>query len=83
MTRGDFHRLPVPVLGHFSLRDAFVSVDAVRDAEQHLLHEGKPVTFYYYDADHAFMNEKLPAFSRTAASLAWDRTLEFVRVLAR
>jgi len=80
--RGEFHRLGIPVLGHFSLRDVFVSVDAVRDAERHLLHEGKRVTFHYYDADHSFMNEKLPAFSGTAAVLAWDRTLAFLRSLS-
>jgi carboxymethylenebutenolidase len=78
--RGEFHRLHIPVLGHFSLHDAFVSVDAVHDAERDLLHKGKRVTFHYYDADHSFMNERLPAFSRTAAALAWDRTWNsFVR----
>ncbi len=76
--RGDFTRLGVPVLGHFARRDQFVSVDAVRAAEAELLRAGKDVTFHYYDAEHAFMNETLPAHDPAAAKLAWERTLGFL-----
>jgi carboxymethylenebutenolidase len=53
----------------------------VREAEAQLIKAGKPVAFHYYDAEHAFMNEKLPAFSPTQAALAWQRTLDFLRAL--
>lgn len=76
--RGDFARLNVPVLGHFALADRFVPVPAVRAAERELITAKKTVTFHYYDAEHSFMNEKLPAFSPTAAELAWSRTLRFL-----
>jgi carboxymethylenebutenolidase len=79
--RGEFHQLQIPVLGHFSRHDAFVSITAVRDAEHRLVEAGKAVTFYYYDADHSFMNEKLPAFAAGAAAMAWERTVQFFRTL--
>jgi carboxymethylenebutenolidase len=78
---GEFHRLQIPILGHFARRDAFVSLEAVRDAEQRLVEAGKPVRFHYYDAEHSFMNETLPAFAAGAASMAWDRTVQFLRTL--
>jgi carboxymethylenebutenolidase len=80
--RGDFGRLSVPVLAHFALDDRFVSLDAVRAAEARLLALGKSVTFHYYDAEHGFMNERLPAHAAAAAALAWARTLAFLRGLA-
>jgi carboxymethylenebutenolidase len=76
--RGQLECLSVPVLGHFALADRFVSVDAVRAAEAGLRSAGKAVTFHYYEAEHSFMNEKLPAFSHAAAELAWQRTLRFL-----
>lgn len=76
--RGDFRRLRVPVLGHFALRDAFVDLDQVRTAERQLIQAGQRVMFHYYEADHAFMNEKLPAYEAHSAALAWDRTLQFL-----
>jgi carboxymethylenebutenolidase len=76
--RGNFSRLGVPVLGHFALRDAFVDVDQVRTAERQLIQAGKRITFHYYEADHAFMNEKLPAYEAQSAALAWERTLQFL-----
>jgi carboxymethylenebutenolidase len=76
--RGQLECLSVPVLGHFALADRFVSVDAVRAAEAGLRSAGKAVIFHYYEAEHSFMNEKLPAFSHAAAELAWQRTLRFL-----
>lgn len=81
--RGDFERLSIPVLGHFALDDRFVSVDAVRAAEARLRNAGKAVTFHYYEAEHSFMNEKLPVFSRAAAELAWQRTLRVLEGISR
>lgn len=81
--RGQLERLSVPVLGHFALADRFVSVDAVRAAEAELRRAGKEVTFHYYEAEHSFMNETLPAFSHAAAALAWQRTLRFLDRMSR
>jgi hypothetical protein len=39
------------------------------------------VTFYYYDAEHSLMNEKLPALAVGAAAMAWDRIVRFFRTL--
>lgn len=80
--RGAFHRLRIPVMGHFALRDAFVPLAAVREAEAQLGAAGKRATFHYYDAEHAFMNDKLPSFSPRTAALAWERTLQFFREIS-
>ena len=79
--RGDPEALGVPVLGHFALRDRFLSVPEVREAETRLRKAGKAVAFHYYDGEHGFMNEKLDAHSAECSALAWTRTLGFLRRL--
>lgn len=76
--RGELERLQVPVLGHFALRDPFVSLDEVRAGEARLVQAGKRVAFHYYEAEHAFMNDKLPAYAPESAALAWQRTVRFL-----
>ncbi len=80
--RGDVGRLRVPVLGHFALRDRFVSLERVQAIEAELRRAGKRVTFHYYDAEHAFMNEQLASYAPECAALAWERTRRFLDELA-
>ncbi|MGH7393508.1 MAG: dienelactone hydrolase family protein [Candidatus Rokuibacteriota bacterium] len=79
--RGDLESLRVPVLGHFALDDRFVSLDDVRTAEARLRSAGTRFELHYYEAEHAFMNEKMPAYSAPCAAVAWQRTLAFLRGL--
>ena len=64
--------LRVPAQGHFALRDGYL--DPARPA----LLQG--VDLYFYDAGHAFMNDRRPeAYDAASAALAWKRTLDFLR----
>jgi dienelactone hydrolase len=37
----------------------------------------------YYDADHAFVNDKLPSYDAEETARAWERTGDFLDALAR
>ncbi len=48
------------------------------DYEAALKENGKEHTAYFYDgANHGFHNDTTPRYDEAAATLAWDRTLEF------
>ena len=68
-------------LGHFAENDEFEPPPNVDDLEAALRDAGRPVTFYRYPgAGHWFFEpDRSDAFNQPAASLAWDRTLAFLR----
>ena len=68
-------------LGHFAENDEFEPPSNVDKLEQALRQAGRPVTFYRYPATgHWFFElDRLHAYNQAAASLAWDRTLTFLR----
>jgi carboxymethylenebutenolidase len=75
----DVTRLSGPVLAHFGKRDRSVPEDAANALVDRIKAAGKPVEAYFYDADHAFFNDQRPeVHNREAASLAWQRTLDFL-----
>ncbi len=48
--------------------------------EEALKKYGKDYTAYIYpDVNHGFNNDTTPRYDRDAATLAWDRTIEFFR----
>ena len=73
----DATRIKMPLLGHFSLTDAFFPIASVAELEKKLKAAGVKFEFYRYNANHAFCNESGPNYNREAAELAWQRTLEF------
>ena len=73
----DATRIRMPLLGHFSLNDAFFPIASVAELEKKLTAAGVKFEFYRYNANHAFANETGPAYDREAAELAWRRTMEF------
>jgi len=76
----DAARLQVPVLAHFGRSDSLVTGGDAPALVQRISDAGKFVDAYYYDAGHAFFNNTRPeAYNPDAASLAWDRTLAFLR----
>jgi carboxymethylenebutenolidase len=81
-TGGDnFSHSKAAYLGHFAENDEFepqASVDALEDS---LRRGGRPVTFYRYSGTgHWFFEpDRSQAYSQAAASLAWDRTLAFLK----
>ena len=75
----DRHRLRVPVQGHFGRRDTSVPVAAVEDLAAGVRSGGGTFEAHLYDADHAFFNDTRPSvFDRTAADLAWTRSVSFL-----
>lgn len=68
-------------LGHFAENDEFEPKSNVDELEESLRHAGRPVTFYRYpDTGHWFFEpDRTQAYNQAAASLAWDRTLAFLK----
>jgi carboxymethylenebutenolidase len=52
----------------------------VEGFEKAMAQAGKPLTVYWYDADHAFANPSGGRYDADDAKLAWERTLEFFRI---
>jgi carboxymethylenebutenolidase len=78
----DFGQISGPVLGHFGTADEFVPVDAAKALEAEMSSAGVDTTFHFTDgAGHAFFNDtnRLGTYDEQAASLSWQRTVEFLR----
>lgn len=78
---GDFSNSRAAYLGHFAENDEFEPQSNVDNLEEALRGAGRPVTFYRYpDTGHWFFEpDRSQAYNQAAASLAWDRTLAFLK----
>jgi len=78
---GDFSNSRAAYLGHFAENDEYEPPAGVDELEESLRRAGRPVTFYRYNGTgHWFFEpDRSDAYNREAASLAWDRTLTFLR----
>jgi carboxymethylenebutenolidase len=81
----DATKVKIPVLGHWALHDDAFPIGKVDELEKLLRAAGVRYTFHRYDAKHAFANETADAknlpylkYNAAAATLAWQRTLEFL-----
>jgi carboxymethylenebutenolidase len=82
LENADLTKIKAAVLGHYAEGDAFYPVEEAHKLEQQLRDSGVDVTFYYYpDLGHAFHDNenKLGNYDKDAASLAWTRTLDFLK----
>jgi len=77
----DWSKLEAPIEGHFAEKDGFFGPDAVAELKATLDGLGKEADLIVYEGvDHAFFNDARPeVYDEHAASLAWTRTLEFLR----
>ena len=77
----DFSRAKAEYLGHFAQMDPYEPPALVSDLEADIRRAGRSVTFYQYSgAGHWFFEpDRADAYDPAAASLAWDRTLTFLR----
>jgi carboxymethylenebutenolidase len=64
-----------PVLAHFGERDAMIPVAGVRQ----LAAAHPEAQVFVYAADHGFNCDQRPSYDATAARLARERTLQFLR----
>ena len=78
---GDYSKSRAAYLGHFAENDEFEPQSNIDNLEQSLRRAGRPVTFYRYGGTgHWFFEpDRSQAYNQAAASLAWDRTLAFLR----
>ncbi len=76
----DFAGAQSAYLGHFAETDAYVDDDSVALLEAELHLDDLAVTFHRYPGTaHWFFEEDRPEYDEVAASLAWERTLAFLR----
>ncbi|MCH8560968.1 dienelactone hydrolase family protein [Nesterenkonia sp. DZ6] len=69
------------VQGHYAEHDDSCPVERAREQAQQIRAEsGAEVTYFYYDAGHAFHNDTNAAgtYDPEQAQLAWDRAVEFL-----
>ena len=78
---GDFSTSKAAFLGHFAENDEFEPPSNVDELEEALKRDGRTVTFYRYNGTgHWFFEpDRSDAYNRDAATLAWERTLTFLR----
>lgn len=78
---GDFSSSKAAYLGHFAETDEFEPQSDIDNLEEALRRAGRPVTFHRYKGTgHWFFEpDRSQAYNQAAASLAWDRTLAFLR----
>lgn len=78
---GDFSSSRAAYLGHFAEYDEYEPKSNVDELEQSLRQAGRTVTFFHYPGTgHWFFEpDRLQAYNQAAASLAWDRTLAFLK----
>lgn len=77
---GDFSKSRAAYLGHFAGDDVYEPQANVDDLEETLKQAGRPVTIHRYSGTgHWFFEPDRPAYNPAAASLAWDRTLAFLK----
>jgi carboxymethylenebutenolidase len=76
----DFSKVKATVLGHYAETDEWEPLANVHRMEQDLKNGGVDVTFHIYPKTaHWFMEEDRPEYNASAASLAWERTYEFLK----
>lgn len=76
----DISKLKIPVQGHFSNTDDFVTPSRADGFEAALKSSKVQHEIFRYDASHAFMNEQRDVYDRAAAELAWGRLLGFFKL---
>jgi carboxymethylenebutenolidase len=74
---GDVKTIRTPLQMHLAEKDQSFSPEAARALLAKLKEGNVPHEAYWYNAGHAFFNEKGPNYNADAAKLAWDRTVEF------
>ena len=76
----DFSQMKARVLGHYAETDPYQSAERTSDMVESMQAAGVEVTTYSYPGTaHWFMEEDRPEYDPGAASLAWERTLAFLK----
>jgi len=77
---GDFSKMKSRVLGHYAETDEYQSPQRTNSMVANLKAASVDVAIYNYpETAHWFMEEDRREYNPSAASLAWERTLEFLK----
>ena len=68
----------IPLQAHFANKDDWCTPQVVNDFEKAMSAGGTKPEIFRYDAQHAFANEKSPAYDAPSAKQAWERTMTFL-----
>jgi carboxymethylenebutenolidase len=76
----DFSKVKSKIMGHFSNNDEWEPLEGVRAVEAEMKAAGLEVTFHVYPGlSHWFVEADRPEYDPAAASLAWERTVAFLK----
>ena len=76
----DLSQMKAKVLGHFAEVDEWEPLDGIKGFEKDLQTAGVDVTLHIYpEVAHWFVEADRPEYDPAAASLAWERTFEFLK----
>lgn len=77
----DFDHAQAEYIGHFAANDPFEPQSNVEELREALKKAGRTVTFYVYPSTgHWFFEpDRADAYDASAAELAWERTLAFLK----
>jgi carboxymethylenebutenolidase len=78
----DYSGARAAYLGHFAESDEWVSQSGIKKLEKNLRTAGRPLTFHTYEnTGHWFFEQdRSDAYQPQAAGLAWERSLEFLKI---
>jgi carboxymethylenebutenolidase len=77
---GDFSNMKSRVLGHYAENDEYQSPQRTNGMVENMKAAGVDVTIYNYPGTaHWFMEEDRAEYNPAAVSLAWERTLAFLK----
>ena len=77
----DYSNSRAAYLGHFAEDDPWEPSDGVQQLQAALQAAGRDVTFYTYSGvGHWFFEDNRPEYDAKAARLAWERSIEFLRI---
>lgn len=78
---GEYGASRAAFLGHFAANDDFEPLEVVEEMEDSLREAGRPATFHIYPGTgHWFFEpDREDAYDAEAASLAWERTVAFLK----
>jgi len=74
----DLSKLKAPVQLHFGDHDKSISREKADGLIAGIAATGVAYEPYFYDAGHAFFNDRKSAYNEAAAELAWTRSVEFL-----
>lgn len=76
----ELKKLKGPVLGHFASKDQWITPAMVEGFDAAMAEAQQTRELYQYDADHAFANPTGDHYDAEDARLAWDRTVDFLKL---